>query len=1385
MTKYLIISLLCFTSLIVNSQTPLPTGFPVQKNLGRTEWGYVQSDSGHIIAVRDTSWLPRFAGTIILWQRPAIDTAYWFYTGSKWMRILRSIDVPDASRWELDGSNNLQPKTFAGNQVQISNKSFLLTGATGAIPTTATGVHLYWYPAKRAFRAGEAFSTEWSDANTGDYSMAFGESARASGFSSLAIGSGVIASGSNSISIGNGNEATQSGSLAIGGDGNVSSATGAIATGTSTRARASYSFVGGRSTHTNITTRIPQFSIGSNNDTARAGELFRIGWVTVGPNKTIFSVDTLGRVKIGKADNGAAEDSILVWSGADSLVKKVYRFSVGDTSLVTNVMKYGAVPDGITDNTNAINNAIIDAQTNGKPIVFFPPGIYMVRAAYRDTAVAYKPKGIVVKSDITLQGSGMGNTVIKLAAPPISSTFAAVSAPISYATNTTFSNIISGTNVSNVVLRDFSINGNIANQINYNINPYLTPQDSTHTDSCETDAIKFWFGENNRVINVRIDSVAGYGIANFGSINQVIDRCVVTTSVNGGVYYTREAFGSVLVNSLITNNNADNVRIRSNYITIQNNEISWTPFNPNIAQANFAGVYIECDSNTNLMPPSIIGVKVIGNYIHDNSSYGVDAFNRDTLIYTAQGYSVLVANNTISYNANSGVTLHMPMMEIRNNQILENGANSLNQQDPVTYRGVGVAANASGVGCVISGNSFRDTRGFQDYAIGGAAPDYPRMLQVTNNVAQGGDGFMQATSNLYDNPFYGNSWLANAASAVQSDFFQRQLTGNLLISPPSNGVDFGSGGANFYSALRHGASQEAFFVSQRTGTNLMGFGVSDRAIYAPSGTGTNAGRDWRVYDFVTAASRIGVNADGEFYVGANQTTYSTRIRQRGINNNNTGQLYVPSAGVGSTANEVQSGIFSDVGAGYTGSGTHPAIRAANAAVQTGNNSGGAGTFRGALGFYGGSTGVSTAGVGAGGLFFSISSNTNVGVIADATVSQRNDAGARSIGLEAFARKAHASAIQIGAYIGFDNTQPTYQSAALLVDNSGQTDPIFLARDNGSVVAGIYDGGEMMIGSTSDQGSYTLQNTGGLYQSGAVRMNLGSDAALDMYYRASGGDLTRLPTGTALQQLRVNSGATGYEWFTPSSTTTIYTGDGTATNRTVTISGFLNFTGANVGINTAGADRKLDILDNAAAQLRLTDTDGTTYADFRANANGQLTIVPTGKDVIIPTGNIANVSAKLGGVIWNAISQVTTSGTTETDLYTYTTPTNTLGVDGEWLEFTVEGVAGNAEVGVATFRVYWAGTEVFEADYNAVGGQAYSVVVKVYRTSSSNARVTAYAVGAFDFVAGATPNPRITEVTTTFSATNIIKCTGIVTDDAYEVDVRVGNLKWWPQNLPGL
>ena len=81
--------------------------------------------------------------------------------------------------------------------------SLLLSGTTGGTPASGFGTRLMWIPAKGAFRAGNAYSTEWDDANVGYYSTALGAGATtASGIASIAMGGHTTASGNLSTAMG-------------------------------------------------------------------------------------------------------------------------------------------------------------------------------------------------------------------------------------------------------------------------------------------------------------------------------------------------------------------------------------------------------------------------------------------------------------------------------------------------------------------------------------------------------------------------------------------------------------------------------------------------------------------------------------------------------------------------------------------------------------------------------------------------------------------------------------------------------------------------------------------------------------------------------------------------------------------------------------------------------------------------------------------------------------------------------------------------------------------------------------------------------------------------------------------------------------------------------
>jgi trimeric autotransporter adhesin len=163
----------------------------------------------------------------------------------------------------------------------------------------------------------------------------------------------------------------------------------------------------------------------------------------------------------------------------------------------------------------------------------------------------------------------------------------------------------------------------------------------------------------------------------------------------------------------------------------------------------------------------------------------------------------------------------------------------------------------------------------------------------------------------------------------------------------------------------------------------------------------------------------------------------------------------------------QTGITGLLPDGYSGSGLSIGADISNSAASSG-----AGAFSGPAsivgnvglrsrsnhsGINGDNVAVYAVGSGA---------RRNVGVVGDATTTQANESVAASVGIYGAALRAHASAIQVGGYFTLLGSAPTLTSAALVADNGAETSPIFVARDNGTAVFTVADGGNVGIGTAT-------------------------------------------------------------------------------------------------------------------------------------------------------------------------------------------------------------------------------------------------------------------------------------------------------------------------------
>lgn len=93
--------------LVYSAKAQQPSGFPITNSTGWIKYGYLQNDSGRIDANRDTNWTPRFIPTTVFWKHVGVDTAFWTYvstTGQKWMKQSGGSGGGSGNSWSLIGN---------------------------------------------------------------------------------------------------------------------------------------------------------------------------------------------------------------------------------------------------------------------------------------------------------------------------------------------------------------------------------------------------------------------------------------------------------------------------------------------------------------------------------------------------------------------------------------------------------------------------------------------------------------------------------------------------------------------------------------------------------------------------------------------------------------------------------------------------------------------------------------------------------------------------------------------------------------------------------------------------------------------------------------------------------------------------------------------------------------------------------------------------------------------------------------------------------------------------------------------------------------------------------------------------------------------------------
>lgn len=193
-----------------------------------------------------------------------------------------------------------------------------------------------------------------------------------------------------------------------------------------------------------------------------------------------------------------------------------------------------------------------------------------------------------------------------------------------------------------------------------------------------------------------------------------------------------------------------------------------------------------------------------------------------------------------------------------------------------------------------------------------------------------------------------------------------------------------------------------------------------------------------------------------------------------------------------------------------------------------------------------------------------------------------------------------------------------------------------------------------------------------------------------------------------------------------------------------------------------------------------DTDFIVYGDTAAMLTldaGDLSAT-FGGHVSTPAGTSAGSIAKIGGTIKDHYADVGSTTGGETDIYTYTTPANTISTDGDKIIATYSvNFANNANN--KQIKVYFAGTQILDTGTlgAAYANQSWRIDVLIIRTSSTTARACASMMGAGGLFGGFVIETDLTGED--WTATNIIKVTGIAATANNDVLGKLGTVSWQP------
>jgi parallel beta-helix repeat protein len=499
--------------------------------------------------------------------------------------------------------------------------------------------------------------------------------------------------------------------------------------------------------------------------------LIKANAVQVGQSPTATQNFTLavpsspdGTIKLARGNAGATTQDVLSVDASgniNGIVKATG--STASRSLanrfadVVNVKDFGAVGDGVTDDTIAIQSAI-----NITTEVFFPSGTYIVSS-------------LLIPSDTTLSGEAGPSSIIKRK------------------NNTSNGYFIKANIQKNIGFYNLTIDGNKANQTVGYHNLLFT--------ECEEVSIK-----QCKLINAK--TFAGISIEG-GTNEENISRSIIEGNFfedndNSGIYINKESYISIEANHF-TNNGGDGITVINYVFPPVSNVQNYFIINGNRCIQNVNGIrfvgFYEGGTPSQpfpgpLMPPQKC-VIISNNICKSNSQYGI-AF---------QGVGGNVFGNYCERNgttvSDGGILANCWNTSVTNNIIYDNAYWGI---DAGGSRNVIVSNN------VVSYQGLTSGLGGNGVNIGGSVNS-----QVSDNILEANGTTGTASSSIYSSGYeFGGSWFEQTASNIS--ITSNTIT---LGDPSRIGIYLNNGGNNYIisnNQITAASANKAFILQGGTET---------------------------------------------------------------------------------------------------------------------------------------------------------------------------------------------------------------------------------------------------------------------------------------------------------------------------------------------------------------------------------------------------------------------------------------------------------------------------------------------------------------------------------------------------------------------------------------